>query len=255
MSNKNSKKDNTKSKALLKSSHDDSDEEIVLKSKAEIKKVTEEHSDDEIHADDDDEDIVESDNESDNESDEESEEEEAEAEQSSKGKKKVKESFEELNKRIESYQIGMKSIMKEISELEKNLKTKKKEYDDCDRQLKNAIKLLSKAHTDEITKVHKEKPKRKGNANGGFNKPTLVPETLRLFLDLDEGTMMARPKVMSAFNNKLSELGLKEGQIARLDKSTAKALGLGKAGDGKEIKFGEFQTFLASFYHKNEETA
>ena len=65
---------------------------------------------------------------------------------------------------------------------------------------------------------------------------------------------MARPKVMSALNNKFTELKLKDGQNTTLDKSTAKALGLGKTGEGKVIKFTEFQTFLASFYPKAVET-
>jgi hypothetical protein len=60
---------------------------------------------------------------------------------------------------------------------------------------------------------------------------------------------------MSALNNKFSELKLKNGQTTTLDKSTAKALGLGKEGDGKEIKFTEFQSFLATFYPKKEKEA
>ena len=35
--------------------------------------------------------------------------------------------------------------------------------------------------------------------------------------------------------------------------ATAKALGLGKEGDGKVIKFTEFQSFLKTFYPKKEE--
>jgi hypothetical protein len=60
---------------------------------------------------------------------------------------------------------------------------------------------------------------------------------------------------MSALNNKFCELKLKNGQITKLDKDTAKALGLGKEDDGKEIKFTEFQSFLASFYPKKENKA
>lgn len=81
---------------------------------------------------------------------------------------------------------------------------------------------------------------------------------------------MARPKVMSALNNKLSELNLKSGHNTTLDKATSKALGIDKTiakqlgiyEDESEkivIKFGKFQTFLAWFYNeekrKKEEAA
>lgn len=173
----------------------------------------------------------------------------------SKGKKKEKkqkESFENLTKRIDIHRTEMKTIDKEISELEKTLKIKEKERNEHERQLNSAIKLLSKTHSDEVTKALKERPKRKGNVNGGFNKEQPVPEVLRSFLGLADGAAMARPKVMSALNNKFTELKLKDGQNTTLDKSTAKALGLGKTGEGKVIKFTEFQTFLASFYPKAE---
>jgi len=171
-----------------------------------------------------------------------------------KKEKKQKESFENLTKRIDTHRTEMKTIDKEISELEKTLKLKEKERNEHERQLNNAIKLLSKTHSDEVTKALKERPKRKGNVNGGFNKETPVPDVLRSFLGLADGAAMARPKVMSALNNKFTELKLKDGQNTTLDKATAKALGLGKTGEGKVIKFTEFQTFLASFYPKAVET-
>ena len=170
-----------------------------------------------------------------------------------KKEKKVKETFEDLTKRIDIHRTDIKTIDKEISELEKSLKSKEKERNEHERQLNNSLKLLSKTHSDEVTKALKERPKRKGNVNGGFNKEQPVPEVLRTFLGLQENVSMARPKVMSALNNKFTELKLKEGQNTTLDKSTAKALGLGKTGEGKVIKFTEFQTFLASFYPSKAE--
>lgn len=109
-----------------------------------------------------------------------------------------------------------------------------------------------KTHKDEVTKAVKAKPKRKGNVNGGFNKETQVPSVLCKFLGFPEETCMTRPKVVSAFHNKLSELKLKNGQNATLDKPTIKALGLGKEYEGKEIKFTQFQSLIASFYPKKE---
>lgn len=171
---------------------------------------------------------------------------------SKRKEKKQKESFGELTKRIDIYRNEIKIIDKEINDLEKNIKSKEKVRTDNERQLNNALKLLSKTHSDEVTKAIKERPKRKGNVNGGFNKEQPVPNILCSFLGLPVGTNMARPKVMSALNNKFNELKLKNGQITVLDKETAKELGLGKAGDGKVIKFTEFQTFLATFYPNKE---
>lgn len=253
MPSKNNKvKDTTKAEETTKIKAtkkvvDESDEEVVqeTKSKAKATKKTvveESQSDDESEVDVEAV-VLESDDESDSED-------EAEA-ADSKGKKKekkVKETFEDLTKRIDTYRTDIKTIDKEISELEKLLKTKEKERNEHERQLNNSLKLLSKTHSDEVTKALKERPKRKGNVNGGFNKEQPVPEILRSFLGLAEGASMARPKVMSALNNKFTELKLKEGQNTTLDKATAKTLGLGKTGEGKVIKFTEFQTFLASFY-------
>ncbi len=192
-------------------------------------------------------------------SEEESEESDSDSEDETTDKKakekKPKESFEELSKKLETLRADMKSVDKEISELEKTLKAKEKSRNDFERQVNGILKQLSKTHSDEVNKARKEKPKRKGNVNGGFNKEQPVPEVLVNFLGLPEGTCMARPKVMSALNNKFSELKLKNGQLTTLDKATAKALGLGKEGDGKEIKFTEFQSFLASFYPKKEDKA
>jgi chromosome segregation ATPase len=232
----------TKSKKLV----DESDEEVKTKSKS--KKPVEE-SDEEQEP-----------NQADEASDEEQEPNNAESsndesddEKVKKTKEKKKESFDDLTKKLETLRVDIKTVDKEISELSKELKTKEKLRNDYDRQLNNILKLLSKTHSDEVNKARKEKPKRKGNVNGGFNKEQPVPKILAEFLELDEGASMARPKVMSALNNKFNTLGLKKGQITTLDKATARALGLGKEGEGREIKFTEFQSFLASFYPKKTE--
>jgi predicted RNase H-like nuclease (RuvC/YqgF family) len=190
-------------------------------------------------------------------SESESDGEESESETDDKDKKpkekKSKDSFDELTKKLETLRTDIKDVNKEISELEKQLKTKEKSRNEFERQVNGIVKILGKTHIDEVNKARKEKPKRKGNVNGGFNKESPVPELLVKFLGLTEGACMARPKVMSALNNKFSELGLKNGQLTTLDKPTSKALGLGKDGDGKVIKFTEFQSFLAGFYPKKED--
>jgi hypothetical protein len=186
----------------------------------------------------------------DNAKDEESSDEESDADEKKPKEKKSKESFEELTKKLDTLQASIKDVEKEIRELEKQTDTKEKLRRDYERQVNQISKILLKTHNDEVTKALKNKPKRKGNVNGGFNKEHPVPETLRVFLGLAKDTNMSRPKVMSALNNKFSELGLKNGQTTTLDKQTSKALGFGA--ETKEIKFTEFQSFLASFYHKEE---
>jgi hypothetical protein len=181
------------------------------------------------------------------ESDNESEQSTEDQNHDKKKDKKHKESFESLTKRIDISRNNIKLINKEINELEKILKLKHKERNDYVRQLNNTLKLIGKTHSDEVTKARKEKRKRKGNINGGFNKEQPVPENLRNFLGLSEDAAIPRPKVMHELHVKFKELGLKDGQIITINKATCEALNL-KYSEGKVIKFTEFQTFLASFY-------
>ena len=215
---------------------DSSDDEIKSTKSTKKAEVVEEHSDEEV----------------DSESESSASSEDVAVEKKTK-EKKTKESFEELTKKLEALRSDIKDVNKEISELEKQLKSREKVRNDYERQCNAIVKVLSKTHTDEVNKAIKSKPKRKGNVNGGFNKEQPVPEILTKFLGLEDDTSMARPKVMSALNNKFTELKLKDGQNTTLDKATAKALGLGKEGDGKVIKFTEFQSFLKTFYPKKEE--
>ena len=181
------------------------------------------------------------------ESDNESEESTEDQNHDKKKDKKHKESFESLTKRIDNSRNNIKLINKEINELEKILKLKQKERNDYVRQLNNTLKLIGKTHLDEVTKARKEKRKRKGNINGGFNKEQPAPEILRNFLGLSEDAAIPRPKVMHELHVKFKDLGLKDGQIITIDKATSEELNL-KYSEGKVIKFTEFQTFLASFY-------
>lgn len=175
---------------------------------------------------------------------------ESESETDKKKDKKIKESFDELIKKLEALQINIKEIDKEVLDLEKKLKVREKDRNNYERQMNAILKILSKTHNDDIQKRLKEKPKRKGNVNGGFCKESPVPEVLIKFLGLDPGTIMRRPKVMSELCNKFKDLGLKHGQDTILDKSTVKALELDKSYDGKVINMKQFQTFLKEFYTK-----
>jgi hypothetical protein len=108
---------------------------------------------------------------------------------------------------------------------------------------------LEKSHEYDLKRVRSEKPKRKGNVNGGFNKEQPVPEILRKFLNLADDVTMPRPKVVAALHNKFKELQLKDKQMTKIDMKTATKLGLESPVD---IPFGKFQTWLASFYPKDE---
>ena len=85
--------------------------------------------------------------------------------------KKLKESFEELTKKDNTLQLNIKTIDKEILEMEKTIKIKKKLRSDYERQRNLISKLSIKAHTDEVSKAQKGKVKRT-NTNtkkAGFN--------------------------------------------------------------------------------------
>lgn len=185
---------------------------------------------------------------SDDSDNEEEEQSSSEDEEEQPKKKKVAESFETVNGRLEERAKKIKELYKQKNEKYKELKDLEKQINSLERGQTADRKLLEKSHNDDLKEARK-KPKRKGNVNGGFNKEHPVPEVLRKFLGQPEGTKMSRPKVMSALNNKFKELGLKDKQVTKLDKKTAKELGL----DGPtEIEFGEFQKWLASFYPKEK---
>jgi hypothetical protein len=110
------------------------------------------------------------------------------------------------------------------------------------------MKILVKTHSDEISKIKKDKPKRKGNINGGFNKLVPVPELLVNYLDLTPGICLKRPELTNKLSDKFISRSLKHGQKTILDEFTIHALKLDNSYIDKEIGFGEFQTFLASFF-------
>ena len=159
--------------------------------------------------------------------------------------KKVKKTFDELHNDFEQHSVDIKAKKVELSEINKLLKSKEKEISDLEKKQSKIWALFSKAKDEDVKKAANTRPKRKGNSEGGFNKPVPVPLVLSKFLELEDGILMSRPKLMSAMTNAFKEAGLKEGQMTTLDAKTAKALGKEK---GREIPFGKFQTFLAEFF-------
>jgi hypothetical protein len=190
--------------------------------------------------------VDDSDNESDDSELESGSEEEQEADEDKKQKeKKAKKSFQELSDEFETLSAAIKVKKGEVNEGYKALKSKEKDMYDLERQQAKIYTLMAKAHDEEVKKAQKEKPKRKGNKDGGFNKETPVPPKLIKFLGLEDDIKMSRPKVMSAMNDKFKDLKIKEGQTTTLDAATAKALGKEK---GRVIEFTAFQSFLKEFY-------
>ena len=145
----------------------------------------------------------------------------------------------------------IKEINEHVAELYKQIKEKEKDKNEYEKIIALNYKKLSKIHQDELIKCVKSKTHKKKNVKGGFNNEIPIPEKLCLFLGLDNNTLMSRPKVMKLLNSKFDELGLKKGHITTLNKDVVSQLGLSNEYINKEIKFTEFQSFLAKFYANN----
>ena len=205
--------------------------EVIEKKVLEEKKVID---DDEEDSDEDDE-------------DEDDDEEEGDEKKMKEKKSKEKKSFAELATEFEKISDDIKTVETEIREAEKEMKAKEKRKLDLERQRGKIFAQFHKSHDDDVKKALKEKPKRKGNKDGGFNKELPVPPKLIKFLGLEAGVMMSRPRVMSAINDKFKSEGLKQGQTTTLDAKNATLLGKEK---GRVIEFTGFQSFLKEFYEE-----
>ncbi len=161
--------------------------------------------------------------------------------------KKPKKTWQEVATEWEKVTSDLKENETKHKELQEALHKNEKARNELERQRNRLYGALAKSHDEEVKRVAKEKPKRKGNKDGGFNKETPVPPKLVKYLGLEDGVHMARPKVMSLLNDKFKADGLKNGQTTVLDKNAAKALGKEK---DREIKFTEFQSFLKEFYEE-----
>jgi hypothetical protein len=153
-------------------------------------------------------------------------------------------------------------LLEPVDNIKKKLKEKKlsisileKEIIDLEKQLFNILSQIEISHTSEIKNIQKESKisKRKGNPNGGFNKPVPVPEPLRKLFKLEKDAELPRTQVVSLFHTELKNRELKKGQNAILDKKIVKELGIDKSYENSEISFGEFQTFIAKFYNEENE--
>lgn len=232
--NKNNASKETSSKK--ENSKQIKEKQVEIEEKVVIKEVISENEESNSESSDSDSDDIESDNESDND--------DIKITNVSK-EKKLKKTWQEVAVEWEKVSLELKENEAKHKELQEALHKNEKNRNELERQRNRLYSSLSKSHDDEIKRVVKLKPKRKGNKEGGFNKETPVPPKLIKYLGLEEGTEMSRPKVMSLLNNKFKTIGLKNGQITTLDKNTAKSL---EKEENREIKFTEFQSFIKEFY-------
>ena len=228
-------KGNVKVKDVTNSDSDDSDED----SENEKELVDNDDSDEEQVADDDDDE------------DEEDEEDEEDASEDKPKQKKLKESYDDMTKRCEVIITTKKAVLKKLSANDKERKLLERERRKLEHEEDMIQREKDKRHLDEVKIALKTRPKRTGNKNGGFNQAKPIPDVLRKYLGIAEDTLLPRPAVMSAMNQKLLATKQKEGQTAILNESTLKALGL-PHGEPLRIKFTEMQAFLAKFYKQEK---
>lgn len=238
--------------------------EKEVKPKVVVKEVKEESSDSDSDSESDNEEQppVQLDSESESDSDSESEDEGDKEDKAKKTKeRKARESLTDLLKRLDELRTQIKTLDKEVTETELTLKTKKTQRRQLEREMNPIFAILEKTHTDEVNRARKEKKKRNGSGTGGFNKLLKVPTVLAQFIGIEDGTEFKRPALMSAFNDKVKELKLKDGQSTILDKKAVKQLQIGddliqKLGLEKQdngsvlVKFTQVHSLLASYFPK-----
>ena len=88
--------------------------------------------------------------------------------------------------------------------------------------------------------------------NNGFNKPQVVTDALRSFLNLGADEMISRSQVTKAVNAYVTETELKKGQNITLD---APLQALLSPPEGTQITFLNIQKFLNQHYVKQEKPA
>jgi hypothetical protein len=239
---KDTKKVNNKQTKLSKES-----ESKELESKESKEKESEEESKEEESEEEESEEEESENEESEN---EESESEESESEEEDNSKKsvkdkKVKKTWQDNIDELTQLIADFKKNENEHKLIQENLHKNEKAHNELVKQLSRIVLLLGKSHDEELKRVLKAKPKRKGNNSSGFNKETPVPPKLIKYLSLDNDIQMSRPKVVSLLYQKFKSENLTSGQNITLDKTTAKIFGKEK---DYEFNFKQIQTFIKEIY-------
>ena len=181
---------------------------------------------------------------------EESESEDSESEEEDNSKKSVKEkkikkTWQDNIDELTQLTADFKKNENEHKLIQENLNKNEKAHSEIVKQLSRIVLLLGKSHDEELKRLLKAKPKRKGNNSSGFNKETPVPPKLIKYLSLDNDVQMSRPKVVSLLYQKFKSENLTSGQNITLDKNTAKIFGKEK---DYEFNFKQIQTFIKEIY-------
>ena len=139
--------------------------------------------------------------------------------------KKVKKLFKEFHEEYKTRQTEIKTAKKDRNEAFKAYTEKQKKVEQLEREQDRFLNDLATSVDYTVSEELKSKKKKhRGNVNGGFNKEDAVPEPLSKFIGLESGATLTRPKLMSSFNNKLKDLGMKYGQHSLLSKDAVKTL-------------------------------
>lgn len=149
---------------------------------------------------------------------------------------------------LESFQEVQKEEVEILAKLKEVQSKRKKMF----TELKRSFKNLNKTKADVLRKALKQKRKRKGGTSGGICAVKPVPGPLIKYLELDDGTELTRPQVVSLLHKKFAEKGLKDEENKHntvLDKEAAKILG-GKVGQNINM-LKDFQKFVKQIYENN----
>ena len=147
---------------------------------------------------------------------------------------------------IISLDLEQDNLLNEMFEKIKKIKSDKRKLN---RSISNLEKKLINVIEKEKLQAAKEKRKRKGPNNGGFNKKSQVPKTLRIYLNLEEDKLTTRPELIHLFNEKIKKDGFRDGKkIILKTKKVAKLFGKKK---NYVIEFEKLQTFIAELCSKD----
>jgi chromatin remodeling complex protein RSC6 len=132
------------------------------------------------------------------------------------------------------------------------------------KEAQQDFKLLTRVHQREVKSARKNR--RSQTASGevkksnpsGFNKPTVVPDSLVQFLGLEQGAELPRTKVTSKLYDYIRSNGLQNHMVdGKVDKRTIvpddklrTLFGLKK---GETIEFKTFQTYVSKLYRSGKE--
>jgi chromatin remodeling complex protein RSC6 len=165
---------------------------------------------------------------------------------------------------VETVQETTEATQEEVSveshqQIQEKLATLSSEMLRLTKEHLHYSKLLARAHQREVKSARKNRRQHAGGETkrlnpSGFNKPTLVPESLVKFLGLESGVEMPRTKVTSALYTYVKSNGLQSHMVeGKLDKRTivpdAKLRTLFGLGKDETIEFKTFQTHVSKLYN------